>query len=157
MRSCDTNKKLLLDILAFIAFDMLDEKYNNNKLIITNRAKKYLDNNYGGRFDYIMNLKHEVIASTFMKEGVEGHIFAYSDKDEDIEDLFDYVVRDKLRAYIDNAKYNQDELTKEIEILAKEFHNGYMKNYSFLNQILLYVCGCYKIKPRLEKPIMIAL
>ncbi|ECM3707927.1 hypothetical protein QD96_22785 [Salmonella enterica subsp. enterica serovar Agona] len=157
MRSCDTNKKLLLDILAFIAFDMLDEKYNNNKLIITNRAKKYLDNNYGGRFDYIMNLKHEVIASTFMKEGVEGHIFAYSDKDEDIEDLFDYVVRDKLRAYIDNTKYNQDELTKEIEILAKEFHNGYMKNYSFLNQILLYVCGCYKIKPRLEKPIMIAL
>lgn len=157
MKSCDTNKKLLLDLLAFIAFDMLDEKYNNNKLIITNRAKKYLDNNYTGRFDYIMNLKPEVIASTFMKEGVEGHIFAYSDKDEDIEDLFDYVVRDKLKAYIDNTKYNQDELTKEIEVLAKEFHNGYMKNYSFLNQILLYVCGCYKIKPRLKKPIMIAL
>ncbi len=39
MKSCDTNKKLLLDLLAFIAFDMLDEKYNNNKLIITNRAK----------------------------------------------------------------------------------------------------------------------
>ena len=105
MKSCDKNKKLLLDLLAFIAFDMLDEKYNNNKLIITNRAKKYLDNNYTGRFDYIMNLKPEVIASTFMKEGVEGHIFAYSDKDEDIEDLFDYVVRDKLRAYIDNTKY----------------------------------------------------
>jgi transcriptional antiterminator len=69
MKSCDKNKKLLLDLLAFIAFDMLDEKYNNNKLIITNRAKKYLDNNYTGRFDYIMNLKPEVIASTFMKEG----------------------------------------------------------------------------------------
>lgn len=157
MRHCDKNKTVLLDLLCFIAFDNLDESFSNNKLITVNRAKRFLDLNYRGRFEYYTDIKSNIITSSFMKEGKKGYIVACSSVNESTQDLFDYVVKDKLKDYIDNTRLNQSELTKEIELLINEFHDGYMKHYSFLNEILLFVCDCYQIKPNLEKPLLIAI
>ncbi|HBQ8857478.1 TPA: hypothetical protein ACMEXA_005622 [Klebsiella variicola subsp. variicola] len=157
MKDCNINKTILLDLLCFIAFDRLDESFRKNKLITVNRAKRYFDINYSGRFEYFTDIKSNVITSSFMKEGKKGYIVAYSSINESTQELFDYVVKNKLKDYIDNTIYNQNELTNEIELLIKEFQDGYMKHFSFMNEILLFVCDYYKIKPQLEKPLLIAI
>ncbi|EJV4561000.1 hypothetical protein SMY00_004301 [Cronobacter sakazakii] len=157
MRHCNANKVILLDLLCFIAFDELDEAFNHNKLKTTTKADIFLNKYYRGRFSYLNDLKSDNITSGFMKEGKGGYLFAYSHKDESIQDLFNYVVKIKLKEYIDNTKYTQSELTNEIELLVSEFQDDYMKHFSFLNEILLFICDCYKIKPKFQKPLLIAI
>lgn len=155
MNRNDKDRIVLLDILAFIAIDSLNEYYENDKIITTKEALRFLKYNFNHRFDYLSNINISNWVSSYMTEGKDGYIFAYCNKNEDLENLFNYVIKNKLKKYIDKNKLSKEQIQFEIEEVEREFHDQVIDNYSIFTKILGFLCDCYKIEPDFGFPLFV--